>query len=44
MGQAKLKAVPHVADAGMGARFAPLAPKEADDAYHVSDFALETTR
>ena len=44
MGQAKLKAAPHVADAGTGSRFAPLAPKKADDACHVSDFAFETTR
>ena len=44
MGQAKLKAAPHVADFGTGSRFAPLAPKKADDAYHVSDFAFETAR
>jgi hypothetical protein len=44
MGQAKLKAAPHVADAGTGPRFAPLSQKQADDSYHVSDFALETTR
>ncbi len=44
MGQARLKAAPHVADAGPGSRFAPIAPKKADDAYHVSDFAFETTR
>ena len=44
MGQVKLKAAPHVADAGTGLRFAPLAPKKADDACHVSDFAFETTR
>ena len=44
MGQVKLKAAPHVADAGTGLRFAPLAQKKADDACHVSDFAFETTR
>jgi hypothetical protein len=44
MGEAKLKAAPHIADAGTGARFAPLAPTKAEDAHHVSDFALETTR
>jgi hypothetical protein len=44
MGQAKLKAAPHVADAGTGARFAPLSPKQAESTCHVSDFALETTR
>jgi hypothetical protein len=44
MGQAKLKAAPHVADAGTGVRFAPLSQKKADDAYHVSEFAFETAR
>ena len=44
MGQVKLNAAPHVADAGTGLRFAPLVQKKADDACHVSDFAFETTR
>jgi hypothetical protein len=44
MGQSKLKVAPHVADAGLGARFAPLSRQEADGNSHISDFAFETTR
>ena len=44
MGQAQLKAAPHVADAGTGARFAPLSQAQAAEAFHVSDFAFETAR
>ena len=43
-GQPVLKAVPHVADLGTGARFAPIAPQEVTAGTHISDFALETTR
>jgi hypothetical protein len=43
-GQPVLKAVPHVADLGTGARFAPIAPQTATPGTHISDFALETTR
>lgn len=42
-GQPKLKAANHVADAGAGARFAPLSQLESEGEYHISDFALETT-
>lgn len=42
-GQPKLKAAIHVADAGAGARFAPLSALESEGEYHISDFALETT-
>lgn len=38
------KAVPHVADLGTGARFAPLALQESAGGFHISDFALETAR
>jgi len=38
------KAVPHVADLGTGARFAPLSLQESEGGSHISDFALETTR
>ena len=44
MGEAKLKAVPHVADRGTGARFAPLSRQDAESGFHVSDFAFETAR
>jgi hypothetical protein len=44
MGQPELKAAPHVADLGTGARFAPLSLQESDGGSHISDFALETTR
>ncbi len=37
-------AVPHVADLGTGARFAPLSLLESVGGWHISDFALETTR
>jgi hypothetical protein len=43
-GQPVLKAVPHVADLGTGARFAPIAPQAVTAGTHISDFALETTR
>ena len=42
MGEPKLKSAPHVADAGVGARFAPLSQQEAEGEYHISDFAFET--
>jgi hypothetical protein len=44
MGQPKLNAAPHVADAGAGARFAPLSRQESEGEYHISDFAFETAR
>jgi|tagenome__1003787_1003787.scaffolds.fasta_scaffold19586802_1 hypothetical protein len=45
MGEPKLNAAPHVADLGVGARFAPLSRQESDGAAsHISDFAFETTR
>ena len=44
VGEVKLKSVPHAADLGMGARFAPLSRQEAEGGSHVSDFAFETTR
>ena len=44
MGEPKVNAAPHVADLGVGARFAPLSPQESDGASHISDFAFETTR
>jgi hypothetical protein len=44
MGEPKLKAAPHVADVGTGAHFAPLSLQETEGKYHISDFALETTR
>ena len=40
----KSKAVPHVADLGLGPRFAPLSRQESEAGYHISDFAFETTR
>jgi len=40
----KSKAVPHVADLGLGPRFAPLARQEAEAGKQISDFAFETTR
>ena len=43
-GQPVLKAMPHVADLGTGARFAPIAPHEVTAGTHISDFALETAR
>jgi hypothetical protein len=42
MGQAKLKAAPHVADSGTGPHFAPLSRLESEGGYHISDFAFET--
>lgn len=42
--QPKSKAVPHVADLGMGPRFAPLSRQEAEAESRISDFAFETTR
>jgi hypothetical protein len=44
MGQARLKAAPHVADVGTGPRFAPLSRLESEGGYHISDFAFETAR
>ena len=44
MGEAKLKAAPHVADLGTGARFAPLSRQETEGGSRISDFAFETTR
>ena len=44
MEQPHAKATPHVADLGMGPRFAPLSRQESEGGAHVSDFALETTR
>ena len=44
MGQPGFKGVPHVADLGMGARFAPLSVFEADGGFPISDFAFEATR
>jgi hypothetical protein len=44
LSEVKLKSVPHVADLGTGARFAPLSRQEAEGGSHVSDFAFETTR
>ncbi len=44
VGQPKLKAAPHVADLGSGARFAPLTRQASDGGSHISDFAFETTR
>jgi hypothetical protein len=43
MGEPKLKAAPHVADAGAGVRFAPLSRQESEGGNHISDFAFETT-
>jgi len=43
LGEAKVKAVPHVADLGTGARFAPLSVQEPDGEFQISEFALETT-
>jgi hypothetical protein len=40
----KSKAVPHVADLGLGPRFSPLSRQESEAGYHISDFAFETTR
>ncbi len=40
----KSKAVPHVADLGLGSRFAPLARQESEAGGQISDFAFETTR
>ena len=44
IGQPVLKAAPHVADLGMGCRFAPISRQEVNEGIHISDFALETTR
>lgn len=44
MEQSKSKATPHVADLGMGPRFAPLAQQESEGGSHINDFALDTTR
>lgn len=44
IGQPVLKAAPHVADLGMGCRFAPISRQEVNAGIHISDFALETTR
>ena len=44
MEQPKSKAIPHVADLGTGARFAPLSRQESEGGSHISDFAFETTR
>ena len=38
------RAVPHVADLGLGSRFAPLSRQEVEAGAHISDFAFETTR
>ena len=43
-GAPKLKAALHVSDPGVGAHFAAVTPMKSDAGYHVSDFALETTR
>ena len=43
VGQLRLKAAPHVADIGTGPRFAPLSAQKVEGAYHITDFALETT-
>jgi hypothetical protein len=40
----KSKAVPHVADLGLGSRFAPLSRQESEAGNQISDFAFETTR
>lgn len=42
--QPESKAVPHVADLGLGSRFAPLSRQEAEAGNQISDFAFETTR
>lgn len=44
MEQPHSKAAPHVADLGTGPRFAPLSQQESEGGFHISDFALETTR
>jgi hypothetical protein len=44
MEQPHSKATPHVADLGMGPRFAPLSRQESEGGSHISDFAFETTR
>ena len=44
LGEPKLKAAPHVADAGDGASFAALSRQESEGGSHISDFAFETTR
>ena len=44
MVQPEVKAAPHVADLGTGARFAPLSRQESEGGSHISDFAFETTR
>ena len=44
VGEAKLKAIPHVADLGSGERFAPLSQQESEGGSHISDFAFETAR
>ncbi len=44
IGQPVLKAAPHVADLGMGCRFAPISRQEVNAGIQISDFALETTR
>jgi hypothetical protein len=44
MGEPKVKSAPHVADLGIGPRFAPLALQESEAGAHISDFAFETTR
>ncbi|MEO8004953.1 MAG: hypothetical protein ABI771_08610 [Betaproteobacteria bacterium] len=44
IGQPVLKAAPHVADLGMGCRFAPISRQEVNAGIAISDFALETTR
>ena len=44
MGEPKLKAAPHVAEAATGSPFAPLSEQKREGEYHISDFAFETTR
>jgi hypothetical protein len=44
IGQPVYKAAPHVADLGVGCRFAPISRQEENAGIHISDFALETTR
>ena len=44
MGEPRLKAAPHVAEAATGSPFAPLSEQKREGEYHISDFAFETTR
>lgn len=43
-GQPALRAARHVAESGRGEPFAPLEKVEVNQEYHISDFALATTR